>query len=177
MELTELCSKEQWQRLEGAIREHSGLNAAVYNIDGIRLNPIPSWPNRLCPEIKSNPKGQSFICATAHMNIANQAKATRTPAIEECDAGMVKVVVPIFYGNTFLGAVGGCGLLLDGGEVDSFAVHKIVGMEEDAVEALSSGVSSISCEKANELASFIEKKLEEIVRAYDAGLTSTPSQN
>lgn len=177
MELTELCSKEQWQRLEDDIRDRSGLNAAVYDIEGIRLNPTPTWPNRLCPEIKADPKGQSFICATAHMNIAIQAKETRSPAIEECDAGMIKVVVPVFYKNAFLGAVGGCGLLLDNGEVDSFAIHKITGMEEGTVEALSQGVSSISSEKANELANYIQRQVEEIVTAYDTKQNSKYSDN
>jgi ligand-binding sensor protein len=74
MELVDLCPLETWAALEDEIYERSGLNPAVYDIAGVRINPRPRWPNRLCPEIKANPKGQSFICATAHMNMANQAR-------------------------------------------------------------------------------------------------------
>ena len=60
MELLDLCPLETWKSLEDDIRDRSGLNAAAFSIDGIRLIPPAVWPNRLCPEIKANPKGQSF---------------------------------------------------------------------------------------------------------------------
>lgn len=166
MELLDLCSVERWLELEDRIRSMSGLNASVYNIDGIRLNPTESWPNRLCPEVKATSKGQSFICATAHMNLANQARTERTSLIEECDAGLVKLVVPIFVDDLFLGAVGGCGLLLDEGEVDTFAVYKITEMEEEKVESLSQGIPRISSSRASEVIHFIEGQIEAIVSDY-----------
>lgn len=166
MELLDVCSAQRWQTLEDGIRAISGLNASVYNIHGYRINPAESWPNRLCPAIKANPKGQSFICATAHMNLANEARLNRSAVIEACDAGMVKVVVPVFVGETFLGAVGGCGLLPEQDEIDTFVVHKITGMQEEEVEDLAQGVASISTSKAREVVEFIEKQLEEILAAF-----------
>ena len=56
---------------------------------------------RVCEYIKANDKGQSFICAVAHMNIAREAMETRTTVIEECDAGLVKLVNPVFVGDDF----------------------------------------------------------------------------
>lgn len=165
MELLDVCSLETWQSLENEIRERSGLNAAIFNVKGIRIIPTPQWPNRLCPEIKANSKGQSFICATAHMNIANQAKQSREPVIEECDAGMVKLVVPIYVGNQFVGAVSGCGLLLDDGEVDTFLVNKITEIPEERLEDLASGVGAVSMDQAKALCQFIQERLEQIVAA------------
>lgn len=166
MELVDICPLEKWAALEDEIYERSGLNSAVYDIDGIRINAKPRWPNRLCPEIKDNPKGQSFICATAHMNLANQASRSGQPVIEECDAGMVKVVVPISVNGTFLGAAGGCGLLIDGNEVDVFLINKIVGLEEKKVESLSEGIPSITMQKAEELGLFIQNRIGQIVSDY-----------
>ena len=166
MELVDICPLEKWAALEEEIFEKSGLNSAVYDINGIRINANPRWPNRLCPEIKDNPKGQSFICATAHMNLANEAAQSGQPVIEECDAGMVKVVVPISVDGTFLGAAGGCGLLLDGNEIDSFLINKIVGLEEEKVEALSEGIPSITMQKAEALGRFIQNRIEEIVSGF-----------
>jgi ligand-binding sensor protein len=168
MELLDLCPIETWNALEEEIRNRSGLNAAVFNLQGIRIIPTAQWPNRLCPEIKANPKGQSFICATAHMNIALQAKEAREPVIEECDAGMVKLVVPVFVGEEFLGAVSGCGLLLDDGAVDTFLVNKITDIEEERLDELALEVSAISREQAKELGRFIQQKVEGIVAAYQA---------
>jgi ligand-binding sensor protein len=166
MELLDLCSLEKWKSLEDEIRNRTGLNASVYNLEGYRIIPIEKWPNRLCPQIKANPKGQSFICAAAHMNIALLAKASQAPVIEECDAGLIKLVVPIFVGDEFVGSVSGCGMLLDDGEVDTFLVHKTTGMEEAALEDLSTDLPVISMEKAQELANFITHEVEGIVARY-----------
>jgi len=168
MELLDICPVETWNALEEEIRNRSGLNAAVFNVQGIRIIPVSQWPNRLCPEIKADPKGQSFICATAHMNIALQAKESRDMVIEECDAGMLKMVVPIFVQDEFVGAVSGCGMRLDDGEVDTFLVNKITGIDEERLEELATDVVAISRQQVMELGRFIKQSLEEIVSAYQA---------
>ncbi|MFO7715404.1 PocR ligand-binding domain-containing protein [Desulfosarcina sp.] len=175
MELLDLCPLETWTTLEDEIYSTSQLNPAVYNTKGIRIHRSHRWPNRLCPEIKSIPKGQSFICATAHMNLANTAKNTRRPVIEECDAGMVKLLVPVIVDDTYLGSVGGCGKIFEGGEVDTYLVNKITGMEEDKVEALAGEVPSITMEHARELADFIQGRIGGIVSAFlDRGRGRSP---
>jgi ligand-binding sensor protein len=172
MELLDLCPLETWKALEEEIRERSGLNAAVFNTQGIRIIPPLNWPNRLCPEIKADPKGQSFICATAHMNLANEARDSRAPVIEECDAGMLKLVVPIYAGDEFVGAVSGCGLLLDDGEADAFLVNKITGMQEDRVEELAAGMGAVSMGEAQALCRLIQARLEAIVNSNADKLNS-----
>lgn len=49
-----------------------------------------------------------------------QAKQTRKPVIGECDAGLIKIAVPIFIDGTFMRTAGGCALLPAGGEVETF---------------------------------------------------------
>ena len=50
------------------------------------------------------------ICAPGNQNFMAQAEKTRKPVIAECDAGLVKIAVPIFNKDEFLGTAGGCGL-------------------------------------------------------------------
>lgn len=169
MELLDVCPLETWVSLENDIYERSGLNASVYDTAGIRINAGHRWPNRLCPEIKATSKGQSFICATAHMNIAIMAKESQAPVIEECDAGMLKLVVPIFVQDQFIGSAGGCGLLLDQGEVDSFLVNKITEIDEERVESLAQGIPALTMEKAQALAQFIQGRIEAIIQDCAAG--------
>ncbi|MEJ2659769.1 MAG: PocR ligand-binding domain-containing protein [Desulfobacteraceae bacterium] len=166
MKLLDLCPFETWKTFEEEIWERSGLNASVFDIQGIRIIPPMKWPNRLCPEIKADPKGQSFICATAHMNLAIQARDCREPVIAECDAGMLKLVVPIYVEDEFVGAVSGCGLLLDDGEADTFLVNKITGMPEERVEELAVGTEALSMEEAQTLCVFIQERVEAFVAAY-----------
>ena len=163
MKLTDIAPQERWVELETDIHQKSGLDVNVFNTDGYRVSEFKKWANNLCPEIKATDKGQSFICAPAHMNIANQAMRTKLPAIEECDAGLIKLVVPIFVHDEFVGAVGACGFLLDDGEVDSFLVNKMTEIDENVVERLSEGIPSITTTKAETLGLYITEQVEKII--------------
>lgn len=166
MKLEELASIEQWIELEKSVADRWGLDASVFNTDGIRISGYKEWANRLCPQIKANDKGQAFICAVAHMNLAIMAKNTQEAVIEECDAGLTKVVVPIFVKNEFIGAFGACGLLLDDGEVDSFSVNKITGIAEEEVESLAVGITAISTQEATKLCRFVQDRVDEFIADY-----------
>ena len=166
MKLTDLLPPDAWVELEQEITKQSGLSGNIFDAEGIRITNYRNWGNRLCPEIKANDKGQSFICAVAHQNLAAQAKQTRKPLIEECDAGIAKVVVPILVGDEFLGAACGCGSLLEGGEVDTFLINKITGIDEEEIERLSNDMDFISVEEANALLKYLEKEIKKIVQDY-----------
>jgi ligand-binding sensor protein len=167
MELSDLLPLEKWKELEKEITRISGLDANVFGTDGVRITDYKNWANRLCPAIKGTDKGQSYICAVAHMNLAAQAKQTQASLIEECDAGLVKIIVPVFVKDEFLGTAGACGMLLDGGEVDSFLVNMTTGLVEAEIERLASDIGVISIEKARSIVAFIEEKLGKIVREFE----------
>jgi ligand-binding sensor protein len=162
MKLTDLAPLQKWIALEKDIHKQSGLDVNVFDTKGYRISKFKNWANRLCPEIKATDKGQSFICAPAHMNIATLAMRSKQPVIEECDAGMLKLVVPIILNDEYVGAVGACGFLLDDGEVDSFLVNKMTDINEDKVQRLAEGIDSITTEKAEILAQYIEDQIAAI---------------
>jgi ligand-binding sensor protein len=166
MHLSEIISIKEWEALEDEIRNRSGLNASVFNTEGIRITDNQKWPNRLCPEIKANAKGKSFICASAHMNLALQAQNTRQYVIESCDAGFIKMVVPIFIHDEFLGAVGACGLLLEEETVDEYLVNKITGIEESTILDLSCDICRLSNDKINSLRHFVEERLNTMLSGF-----------
>jgi ligand-binding sensor protein len=162
MELTDIAPIEKWVEFEKKINSKSGLCANVFDIKGIRISDFQNWPNKLCPEIKATDKGQSFICAVAHMNLASMSKQTKSAVIEECDAGLVKIIYPIFVKDDFVGAVGACGLLLDGGEADTFLINKITEIEEEKLDSLSCNIPSISTKEAQNLVQFIKEEINKI---------------
>jgi ligand-binding sensor protein len=169
MELTDIAPLEKWVELEREIVRRSNLDANVFDTKGYRISQYKQWANKLCPAIKDTDRGQSFICAVAHMNLATQAKNTGKPVIEECDAGLLKMVVPIFFENEFVGAVGACGHLLEGGEVDAWMVNRTTEIETETVERLSLGIPAISAEKLDALAAFIGAELEKILSRRNDG--------
>ncbi len=165
MKLTDILPLEKWMEFEQEISRRSGLGANVFGTDGVRITDFHHWPNRLCPAIKATDKGQAFICAVAHMNLATEAVKTGKPVIEECDAGLMKMVVPIIVHGEYLGAVGACGLLRDDNEPDAFLVNKITEIDEEKVEELAQGIANISSDKVKSLEEFIVGEIQRIVAA------------
>jgi hypothetical protein len=66
-----------------------------------------------------------------------------------------------------VGVVGGCGLLLDDEEVDTFFLGKATGLDEETVEELACGIGIMTAEKAQELSLFLEDRIREIVHGYE----------
>ncbi len=163
MKLTDILSLEQWIAFEKDIHERSGLDANVFGTDGIRITDYKQWVNRFCPAVKADDRGQSFICAVAHMNIAEMARQAGDAVIEECDAGLLKLVVPIFIEDEFVGAVGACGLLLENGEIDTFMVNKTLGMAEEDIKALSHDIHQMPQSDVEKLSGYIRERLDQIL--------------
>jgi ligand-binding sensor protein len=170
MNLTDIAPLERWIELEKDIHLRSGMDSNVFDTKGYRISALKNWANRLCPAIKDTDKGQSFICAPAHMNIAAQAMRSRQPLIEECDAGMIKLVVPIFLDGEFIGAVGACGMKFEDSEIDAFLVHKMTEIEEEKVEALAVGVPAITRENAEALGRYVQDQVAAIIAEFKQDL-------
>ena len=167
MKLTDIAPLERWLELEQKINERSGLNASVFDVDGVRITEFKRWANKLCPIIKADEKGQNYICAVAHQNIAAQAARTREPVISECDAGLMKLVVPIFVDDEFIGVAGGCGYVLGNGEVDAFMVTKTIGLATEKLKDLSADVPVMTEEQALAHTRYIRNEVDQIIKAFE----------
>jgi ligand-binding sensor protein len=159
-----LLSSEEWEEVEKDIYARSGLASNIFDVKGVRITGFRKWVNRLCPEVKADERGQSFICAVAHMNYAEMARQKKGPVIGECDAGLLKLVTPIFVTEEFLGTVGACGLLPDDGEIDSFMVNRTINMDEERIKDLSHDIKKISSKEVRELVQYIEERIEKITK-------------
>jgi ligand-binding sensor protein len=168
MKLTDIQPMEKWIELEKKIIEKCKIQSVTFDIEGTRITDYVKWSNRICPVIKSSEKGGPFICAVAHMNMAAQAQKTSKPVVEECDAGILKIVVPIFVKDEFVGTAGGCGRLSADGKVDTFMINKTIGIDEKEIEGLIDDIGSMTTESAQECADFVESEIKGIVEAYEA---------
>ena len=156
MLMTDLLSKEQWTDFEKSLHNDWGFNACAYDSKGMTFTGFKNFINPLCAEIKSHPEGIQAICSVAHQNMARQAQATKKTVIEQCDAGLLKICTPIFVKGEFIGIVGGCGRLPEDAEVETFTVHKAIGVPLDTLEKLAQEVPTISMKKARSVAGFLE---------------------
>jgi len=168
MKLTDILSKEEWAQFEKELFERFHINCTVYDTAGIAVTGMPNWCNRLCPAVKANPESLAAICATANQDFMAQAKASKKPVIGECDAGLIKIAVPIFIDGEFLGTAGGCGLLPEGGEVETFLIEKTLGLSEEEIAVLCSDLGSMTEEEAQQMVNFIDERLNGYMEAAQA---------
>ena len=160
---------DEWIEIEQEIHQMAGLNAAVYDVNGQRLTDYKGFANRLCPTLRETGKGQQFICAVAHQNIASRAAKTGKTVVAECDAGLMKFVVPIIVENEFLGTAGGCGLLRDQEQVDAYLVHRTTGLDEDEVRHLAENINVISSDTLQHVLAYVETNVAEAVQRFNGG--------
>jgi len=167
MELVDILPVDKWLEFEKDIFDRSGLASNIFNVNGIRITDYKVWVNQLCPAIKADDRGQSFICAVAHMNIAGMAKERNEPVAGECDAGLLKLVVPIYVNGEFLGAVGACGLLPEDSDIDSFMINRTIEMDDDKIVELTGHIKRISSDEVEKLAKYITERIHTIVNDFE----------
>lgn len=162
MLMTDLLTKDQWLDLEMTLHTDWNVNACAYNADGMTFTGFKNFVNPLCAEIKSHPEGIQAICSVAHQHMAKLAKASGKTVIEQCDAGLLKICTPVFHDGEFVGIVGGCGRVPEDAEVDTFTIHKAIGVPLDTVEELAKEVPVITMQKARDMAVFLEDFVSKI---------------
>ena len=166
MQLTDILSKGKWEKFEKELSDRFHINCIVYDISGNGITGKPHWCNRLCPDIKANKDSLAAICAPGNQYFLAQTKHSRKAVIDECDAGLIKIAVPIFVDGEFLGTAGGCGLLPAGGEVQTFLLEKTMGLSETEILALCEGLGTMTQEEAEKMAAYIEKRMAQFVDDY-----------
>lgn len=163
MKLEDILPIEKWTELEKEINTTFGFYASVFDENGIKITESQKLDNQLCSIIQANEKGKNFICAVANRNVILQAKQIRKPVITECDAGLLKLVVPVFVGDEFLGVLSGCGLLVDGSNVDIFLIKITTGIDEKEIIRLSNDIAKIEKDKVKLMVEYLECRVEGIV--------------
>jgi ligand-binding sensor protein len=159
MELTDILPVQDWIQFEKELFDRFDLNSTVYNSSGMGITGKPNWCNPLCPKIKANEDSLAVICAAGNQNFMIQAKNTQKTVIGECDAGLLKIAVPIFANGQFLGTAGGCGRLPENGALEEFIIQKTTGLSPAEIQQLASRLKPISKAQAIQVAEFIEKRI------------------
>jgi ligand-binding sensor protein len=162
MELTNIIPIESWRQLAEDVHKRFGFNSCIYNKENAVIHTAVGWANEVCPLIKA---GESrIICATSQQNFAKKLLKSRSPVIDECEAGFAKFLVPIFVDGEFLGSAGGCGCLIMDNHIDTFYISKAVGKNEDEIKSLMNTVPRISRDKVTEALAYLQEHIGKILK-------------
>lgn len=163
MKPTDLQPADAWAALERELAERSGLTSVVFDAENNRVTDTVTWANELCPRIKGNPDSASQICAVAQQSMLAAAAKTGKPMVEECDAGMLKVVVPILIEGELVGSVSGCGRLDPASELETDYIAQATGQPPEEVATLARSIQPVTEEQAEAHAAYIIERLQQIV--------------
>jgi ligand-binding sensor protein len=166
MKLTDIMSTAAWEQFENSLFDRFQMNIAVYEASGTALSGRPHWCNRLCPAIKANQESLAAICAPGNQYFMARVRQTRKPLIDCCDAGFIKIAVPIFVGDAFLGTAGGCGRLPAGGAVEIFLLEKTMGLSKARIAGLCEGMETMTAAEAEAMAAFVERRIAHFVDQF-----------
>lgn len=160
MHMTDLIPAEDLQALQQELSERYGLNADIMDADGKRLFGT-TWGNALCRAIRDDDKGFGAICMTAGQMFTHLQKQGEA-FTEECDAGMMRVSVPVMVKGRVIGSIGGCGLVPQDGEADGFTIGMMSDIEESTATDMARKLEPLAQGKVEEIQAFIRKRIEEL---------------
>ena len=165
MKLTDIAPIETWLQMVKEIYEKFGVNCGVLDTDNVVVQPPVGWANKACPLIKGN-ENSRVVCASAQQELSGKARNSKKTVIGKCDVGFTKFVTPIFYNDEFVGTTGGCGVLLEGDELDElddFYISKILNISEKEAKELIKDVKIVSTDDLEKNVKYMEKTLLKII--------------
>ena len=143
--MLKIMSMDQWLEVGREIHARYGLNPSINDAQGRPVVPSTVWANEVCRQA-----GEHF---------ARVLRETGKPVIEECGAGMLRIAVPVVVDDLFMGSLGGCGKVCDGGEVDELMIRKATGLTMDEIRNRAESVASITWGDADEIVEYLEERL------------------
>jgi len=166
LELTDIIPMSELTKIVEEIHEKFGFTGVFYKPDNFILVRSKEMGNALCPYIKDN-SNSLMICSVAQQILGKDAFDSKEVVVDECDAEMVKFVIPIFIGDEFLGTVGGCGRLAeDKDSVETFYIAKLTGKSESEIRELAKTVKKISKYEMEEVISFVQNRISPYLKKF-----------
>lgn len=160
MTLMDLKRKEEWESILDRFSRDANMTACLIDDTG---NPLLCRFDRypLCKSIRDNQEAATFICSQINIAMLAVVKKTRRPEVDVCDAGLLRIVVPIFRDGELVGQIAACGLASKDEELGSFVVAKQLGVSEKQVTELAQSTPFASEEELQRLTASLFEELNE----------------
>jgi ligand-binding sensor protein len=135
MTLMDLKKKEAWKSILDRFSLDVNMTACLIDEAGNSLLcSFDRYP--LCRTIRDDQEAATYICSQTNIAMIAVVKRTLRPEVDVCEAGLLRVVVPIVQDGVVVGQIAACGLASEDEELGSFVVAKQLGVSEEQVEGL-----------------------------------------
>lgn len=151
-------TKEEWTEILDSVWAECGMPASLRDETGnVLMARGEQYP--LCAEIRADGDALKFICAQTNTAMLHEVKSGREPLIDLCEAGLIRMVVPLLEGDTLIGYVAACGKASADDEVETFLVSKQLGVSESRAQELAASTPVASVDDFQALAQRLFKEL------------------
>ncbi|MBW2195786.1 MAG: PocR ligand-binding domain-containing protein [Deltaproteobacteria bacterium] len=151
MTLLDLKSKEEWGEIVARFAQEAKMTACLTDDTGGKPQCyFDRYP--LCGAIRDDQESTTFICSQTNTVMLAMVKKTMEPEIDICEAGLVRLVVPILRNGRLIGQVFACGLASEQEDLNSFLIAKQLNVPEEKVLELAKSTPFGSEEKLKQLA-------------------------
>ncbi len=128
----DLRSKEEWEDILDRLAREANMTACLMDeAGGLLFCRYDRYP--LCAAIRDNQDATTFICSQTNTVMLATVEKTRQPVVDFCEAGLLRLVVPILQGDQMVGQVTACGVAVKDEEPDAFLVAKQLAVSEEEV--------------------------------------------
>ncbi len=146
----DIKTEEEWKEIVSRFADDVGMTACLTDESGGQLFCCGDrFP--LCATVREDKEALTFICAQTNTAMLAVVKKRLQPEVDLCEAGLLRVVVPLVRDDTLIGQITACGLAPDDDEPDSFLVSKQLGISEEKVEELAKSTPEGSEEKLEQM--------------------------
>ena len=152
-------SREEWQQILDKLFEELELPVALMDRENTVLQ-TSGERNPLCATIREHKGSLSFICGQTQQFLSEQARRTKKPVVDMCEAGLIKLVVPFFLNGICAGNVTACGAVCLEEEIETYLISESTNASEEDIEALCKEVSEIEREKVAQAALRLFQEIE-----------------
>jgi ligand-binding sensor protein len=90
----------------------------------------------LCLAIQANKDAKSAICSQVSSSMTQTMRSTLKPEVGICDAGLLRIAVPVIRLGFLVGQVTACGLTCDEEDVSTFLLGRMLDLPEERVQQL-----------------------------------------
>jgi len=146
-----------WCRFEKSVYDQFGVNVVTLDKSGARMTSGDMlWANDLCALIKTSPNGADKICNRVLDILIQAVKAKRIYALDECDAGINKIVFPIIQNQEINGFVNICGKPFCNAErIYTDYIHETINVDTEEIKKLLPSICPINPRTLKDLKQFV----------------------
>lgn len=167
----DMMSKDEWHEVLKQFARKTGMVTCLGDPKGNVIQCCSQRPS-LCQAIRSKSEMLTFICSQASTTMTAVTAKTLKPELDFCQAGMMRIAIPIIRDSSMIGQIFACGLASHEEPIEVSLLANQLEVSESEVQKMINSIP-VGTEET------VEKEADELfakINPVNNGLQKQPSQ-